>query len=228
MRYRVHGDFDSDSFLTTGQAVFQDLQNLVSIYDQPPCRQLRVLDFGCGCARTLRHRIAKHNNWSITGVDTDIETIEWNRRVFPNLASWIYGVKAPPLTIPAQSFDLIVAVSVFTHLDENLQDQWLRELRRLLSPGGLIIISIHGEFIWSKNADWCPQLKKYGFLYAKTNLGIRNFSAMPAYYQTALHSKSYVLKHWSSQFRILSYRERGMNNYQDVVVMKKNQHYPAF
>jgi SAM-dependent methyltransferase len=40
---------------------------------------------------------------------------------------------------------LIYALSVFSHLDEPLQRAWLAEFRRLLRPGGLLVLSVLGE-----------------------------------------------------------------------------------
>lgn len=52
---------------------------------------------------------------------------------------------APPTPYVSGSFDLIYALSVFSHLDEPLQRDWLAEFRRLLRPGGLLVLSLLGE-----------------------------------------------------------------------------------
>jgi SAM-dependent methyltransferase len=41
-------------------------------------------------------------------------------------------------------FDLVVAVSVFTHLSLELQEFWIAEMRRIIRPGGYLIMSTHG------------------------------------------------------------------------------------
>src|SRR5262249_14848680 len=50
-----------------------------------------------------------------------------------------------PLRYRDASFDLVYAFSVFTHLPESLQLAWMGELRRVLRPGGYLLISLHGE-----------------------------------------------------------------------------------
>ena len=51
----------------------------------------------------------------------------------------------PPLDFASGSFDLIWALSVFTHLTDNSLP-WLAELHRTLRPGGLLIASYMGRF----------------------------------------------------------------------------------
>src|SRR5687767_14532452 len=53
LRYRVHGDFDLDSFLATGRQCSQDIRDALARVDRDLSSFERVLDFGCGCGRTL-------------------------------------------------------------------------------------------------------------------------------------------------------------------------------
>ncbi len=103
----------------------------------------RLLDFGCGCGRVLRH-------WSgLTG--TEVHGSDFNRR----LVRWcqsnlrfaqcaVNGLR-PPSTYEACSFDVVYAVSVFTHLPQELESAWIDELSRVLRPGGLLLLTTHGN-----------------------------------------------------------------------------------
>lgn len=105
----------------------------------------RVLDFGCGAGRTLRHFLTEAETGEFWGADQDAESIEWiERELSPPLHGWrcAYG---PPLGLEHGSFDLIWAVSVFTHLTDG-SIPWLLELQRLLRPGGLLIASYYGRW----------------------------------------------------------------------------------
>lgn len=105
----------------------------------------RVLDFGCGAGRTLRQFIPEAESAEIWGVDIDERSVDWiNENLNPPLRAKTCAVD-PPLDFETGSFDLIWAVSVFTHLSENSAD-WLLELHRLLRPGGLLMATYMGEW----------------------------------------------------------------------------------
>jgi ubiquinone/menaquinone biosynthesis C-methylase UbiE len=104
-----------------------------------------VLDFGCGCGRTLVPLARAANPATkIHGTDVDADAIKWLQRHHPELKLGINHF-VPPLPYPDGSFDLVYSVSVFTHLDESSQFAWLAELRRVLRSDGLAALTIHGS-----------------------------------------------------------------------------------
>lgn len=117
----------------------------------------RILDFGCGAGRTMRHLLDEARSGEVWGVDIDEPSIHWIREnLSPPLRAKVSGVD-PPLDFEDGSFDLAYAISVFTHLSGN-SAQWLLELHRVLKPGGLLMASYMGE--WNSEAiagePWDP------------------------------------------------------------------------
>jgi SAM-dependent methyltransferase len=105
----------------------------------------QALDFGCGAGRTLRHFLSEAEDGSFWGVDIDARSIEWLQDALCPPLNVIQGPSAPPLALDSTSFDVVWALSVFTHLtDTSLA--WLAELHRLLRPGGLLIATYMGRF----------------------------------------------------------------------------------
>jgi len=51
----------------------------------------------------------------------------------------------PPLAFADATFDLVYAISVFTHLPETLQWPWIVELHRVIEPGGVLLLTLSGE-----------------------------------------------------------------------------------
>jgi SAM-dependent methyltransferase len=102
-----------------------------------------VLDFGCGCGRVMR-RWANMAGPTFYGSDYNPKFIAWCRENLPFARFEVNGL-APPLPFADGQFDLVYALSVFTHLTEPLQRQWIAELRRVIKPGGLILFSTRGD-----------------------------------------------------------------------------------
>lgn len=102
-----------------------------------------ILDFGCGCGRVARHWAALDGP-EIHGCDYNEGLVNWCKGNLPFLRA-TRNELAPPLPYVGQSFDLIYALSVLSHLSETLQHAWIAELRRLLRPGGLLVLSLLGE-----------------------------------------------------------------------------------
>jgi SAM-dependent methyltransferase len=106
----------------------------------------RVLDFGCGSGRTLRHFLKEAHEGEFWGADIDGPSVEWiNRNLSPPLHGW-KSAQGPPLGLEPGSFDLIWAISVFTHLPPMTSLQWLLELHRLLTTDGLLIATYYGRW----------------------------------------------------------------------------------
>jgi len=134
---RVAGTTDPDWFLRSGRAGYDAVAAHVPLHELTS-----VLDFGCGCGRVTRY-------WdgfagSVAGSDLDREAVEWCNR---NLRFGRFELNAlePPLVFADASFDLVYALSVFTHLTASLQLSWRDELVRVLRPGGRLLLTTHGR-----------------------------------------------------------------------------------
>jgi SAM-dependent methyltransferase len=127
----------------------------------------------------------------------------------------------PPSPFERESFDLVWCGSVFTHLDEERQDLWLAEMKRILKPRGLLLASVHGPHCWGPRLpSWTiRRLKRNGMIFTRTgaDAGIH-----PSWYQVAWHTEDYVREHWAAVFEIRGYLPRGFNDYQDLVVVQKS------
>lgn len=129
-------------FVQSGRAGADSIRALLARHDTPVSDLRAILDFGCGCGRVLRH-------WAdlsadVHGCDYNPVLIEWCRRQLP-FAQFETNDLEPPLPYATDSFDLIYALSVFTHLPEPLHSAWVAELARVLRPNGHLVISTHGE-----------------------------------------------------------------------------------
>ena len=101
-----------------------------------------VLDFGCGCGRTARHW--RQLGLDLHGCDYNPELVAWCRDNLPFMDAAVNGPE-PPSPYPADTFDVVYAISVLTHLTESSQLGWLEDWRRILRPDGLLLFTTHGD-----------------------------------------------------------------------------------
>ena len=143
LRVMVQGTPDAQAFLTGGRLMAEELAQAASGAGAELSECDEILDFGCGCGRIARH-------WSslegahVHGRDYNAALVDWCRS---NLPFGEFGVngRLPPLDLPDEAVDLVYAVSVFTHMPAAEQLAWIGELERVVRPGGLVLLTTHGE-----------------------------------------------------------------------------------
>jgi SAM-dependent methyltransferase len=143
LRRLVTGVEDLDWFLRIGRAGAETVVGILQQHNIDLARLGGVLDFGCGCGRIMRH-LARHCDAGLHGCDVNPVAVEWCRAHLPFGRFAVNGLE-PPLPYADRSFGLVYAFSVFTHLPEPLQFQWMAEMRRVLKPGGYLMLSLMGE-----------------------------------------------------------------------------------
>jgi SAM-dependent methyltransferase len=137
LRLMVGGVPQADWFLESGRAAADSIRDAVPT----PLESMHsILDFGCGCGRVVRW-------WrdlpvELHGSDFNATLVFWCRK---NLPFGTYGVNGPepPLDYGDDSFDLVYALSVLTHLPVDTQQRWLEELARVGREW--VLVSVHGE-----------------------------------------------------------------------------------
>jgi ubiquinone/menaquinone biosynthesis C-methylase UbiE len=221
LRYRVHGSLDKESFIQSGKILAQNIRDLCAMVDRDVYSFENILDFGCGSGRVIRNFQDAPASCHLYGTDIDSELINWCEKYLPHI-QWSTNGYRPPLPFADNTFDLIYAISVFTHLDEEFQHLWLRELRRIAKPGGTIILTVHGEAVIKMLAASCQsRIHVDGFMFSSGATGRLKLDKLPDFYQTAYHTQEYVYRVWSAYFDIVRYCERGINNHQDAVLLRK-------
>lgn len=219
LRHRVHGHLDRESFRTVGHTLARNIRDLCQVERSMESYQ-KILDFGCGCGRVLSN-LAEIPADRLYGTDIDQAAIDWCTEHLPDI-QWSVNDFWPPLPFDDASFDLIFAISVFTHLDQNYEHAWLSELNRIAMPGATLILSVHGaDFINNLPLKYQEEIKKRGFMYTTDAKGWLKLDGLPDFYQAAYHTPDYIHRKWSDFFEIRKYVERGINNRQDAVILKK-------
>src|SRR5262249_26040692 len=107
-------------FLNVGKASAGHVEEQVRNMGASLADARRVLDFGCGCGRTLRWLIESYPETRFYGADVDADAIGWCVQNLTN-ADFVTSDAQPPLPFPSGHFDVVYCLSVFTHLDEQMQ-----------------------------------------------------------------------------------------------------------
>jgi SAM-dependent methyltransferase len=193
-----------------------------------------IFDFGCGDGRLAQYLFTLAPGARVCGSDVRSEVIDACRRKHPQ-GRFLVNRPTPPLAIEDEAFDLIYSYSVFTHLTEPNHKAWLRELTRMLKPGGVMLHTVHSYEYLRRAAFFSPEsLKKYAvveppeaFMCAgRDYLYVVEDPAAPEYGYTVMR-KEYVLETWprESGLTLLDYVEGAIESYpegcQDVVLLAK-------
>jgi SAM-dependent methyltransferase len=211
---RVTGTPDVGWFLEGGARAAESIRSALARQGTDVGRLGALLDFGCGCGRVARHwaglAVQTH------GCDLDPALVGWCRRRLPH-GRFVANDVRPPLPYPGATFDLVYALSVFTHLPEALQRPWMEELRRVLRPGGHLILSVHGE---SYRKELTPDERRR---FDAGQLVVREEGPAGSNAYGAYHPRPYLGGPLTGGFDLAELRPQGAlgNPHQDLLVLRK-------
>ncbi len=214
-------------FLHTGYLIMLELRMLLlEHYPEIASRASTVLDFGCGCARVSRFlkELIPGKKLDVFGCDIDREAIEWDNAALEKSGTYFVSPDRPPLP-PTDGdeggYDIILALSVFTHLPEDMQREWLSELSSRLKPGGTVVATFHG--VNHQNAleeSARTRLEQEGFVHI--NLGAT--PDLPDYYLSSFQTEDYIRREWSKHLDIVAIDQVGLNGQAMAMLSKPETH----
>jgi SAM-dependent methyltransferase len=181
-----------------------------------------LLDWGVGAGRVAvpLKRLFRPDE-EIVGVDVDTVNVGWCSQNLSDIAvslSQLY----PPIAFPDDHFGAVYGVSVMTHLTRQAQAAWLQEIRRVLRPGGLAILTVHGDH---------SLLQRH--LSERVIRGIREDGisdveqddvitlSEPGYYRGTFQLRAQVHDAWSPIMPIVAYLPTANAARQDYVLLRK-------
>jgi len=207
--------FDVAQFLRSGAEVVHFLCGLLERNGGRREALKSVFDWGCGCGRVLRHFPALGvSGMKLYGADYNPQLIDWCKRNLP-IGEFQVNNLEPPLNYPDQAFDFVYAISVFTHLTEPLQFTWLDEMARILTPGGYLVITVHGAAYLIDLDEEQKHRFQSGQLVVKYEERVGE-NACGAY-----HPVSYIKEKFTYAFDILEIIEQEHPRWQDAYLLRK-------
>jgi SAM-dependent methyltransferase len=115
-----------------------------------------ILDFGCGIGGGIPHLRRFFPHAALHGADASGESIAVARADCADACFSVIGDDRLPL--PDATFDLALAACVFHHIAPASRLHWMRELGRVLKPGGTLFVFEHNPLnpLTRKVVRECP------------------------------------------------------------------------
>lgn len=179
-------------------------------------RPLRLLEFAAGYGSITRH-FPNHLPASVrvTCCDIHAEAVEFirDRMGYPAVVS-----TAIPEQLPIEpGFDVIFALSFFSHMPEKTWSRWLYVLLGKLAPGGSLIFTTHG--VSSLLRAKYPLDKFDGFIYRKES---EQKDLDTEEYGHTIVSPRFVASSIPRGYHIAAFQEAEWEEHQDLYVILKH------
>jgi SAM-dependent methyltransferase len=209
------GVFDTDLFLTSGKLGAESIRDILLKNGIDIAGLEFILDFGCGAGRVLRHLPAL-TGARLFGCDYNRKLIAWCRT---HLSFADFSINETEARLPYEdrSFDLVYALSVFTHFTEAQHRFWIDELRRIVRPGGYLLLTTHGKhYEHHIPANLRKNFRDGELVVVRSDRAGQNICA-------AFHPEKYVRDELARGWEFVDFVEKGAagNPSQDVYLLRQ-------
>ena len=208
-------------FMASGRRCYEPILVALTRYSALPVEQLRILDFGAGAGRTLQYFQKEYPTLEIFASDINSSAMAYLNRSWPRVRAET-NLYEPPLNYNSGYFDAVYSVSIWSHLPPSLQQPWLDEIRRVVKPGGLALITTLGDFAIrahrGSNAHISSGVEYNEYPFLKLTDALPGVTGS---YGVTYLSTEHVRRVWGETWDILDLQEGAIDGIQDLVVLRK-------
>lgn len=164
--------------------IFQCQVDLIRAHGERLGRSLSILEAGCGTRWPLD---LTGLDYTLTGVDLDLEAIELRKTVEHDLDFAVQGDLCT-IDLPAESYDVVYSAFVLEHVPR--ADLALENMVKWLRPGGLLILrlperdSVPG--FYARVLPFWTHVWVYRHLYGKPLAGQPGHAPYPTFYHPVI------------------------------------------
>ena len=202
---------NSVSFIASGQRLVMFYLRELNDHGFDPRSFERILDFGVGFGRLIRHYYPF--SAELHGCDVTDSAVTYSRGCYGDRATLASNEPLPPLPYKDESFDYIYANSVFTHIQTDSLGVWIDELARIARPGSCVIVSVFSP------APYLSHLTEREFDRIETGDGYLEWGSSHVRQRLLFATAERHQQWWGSHFEVLE--QRSHFKYQDHLVMRR-------
>src|SRR5262245_18440082 len=154
LNYEVMFEVEDNHWWFVGRRAIVFAQIEEALAANPLGERSQILDIGCGTGATM-DRLRKYGQ--VQGIDLSEIPLGYSRR---RGHQRVFCANATALPFVDNSFDLVTALDVIEHLDDDLGG--LAEIRRVLKPGAPAMIFVPAfQALWGPNDDQSGHKRRY-------------------------------------------------------------------
>lgn len=180
-------------------------------------RKLRLLEFACGYGMVSRHLALMKDRYDLTSCDIRDEAVEFLRNEIG--VEGILSETNPDDLAITTKFDVVFALSFFSHMPPSSWGRWLQKLISGLRDGGCLIFTTHGWGGYERAGR--PPLLPPGFQFYP---GSEQKDLQNEDYGTMLVTPFYVFDHINQcdQAMAVQFQAASWWNDQDTYIIRKS------
>jgi SAM-dependent methyltransferase len=208
------------TYYRRGESNVSEVENLLVDLGAPLHESDSVLEFACGYGRLTRHFVRRISPSKLMVSDIDQTAVDFVRESFG--VGGFYSSREPEKLVHDRRYDLIIVVSLFSHLPVDRWPGWLRRLEEMLKPQGLLVFS---TLPWDTGGAPVPDEQKeafeLGFLYSERNETRGRLTG--GEYGTAFVTRDFVTRAVSENLAagLIKHSPRALNGVQDVYLVQR-------
>jgi SAM-dependent methyltransferase len=177
---------------------------------------LRLLDFASGYGCVARHYGNQLPDCAVTTCDIHPQAVDFLQRELA-VPSVLSAAQPEQLTLP-EPYDVVFALSFFSHMPRSSFTRWLTRLTQALAPGGHLIFTTHGLVSQAEHLSHAV-LDAENFYFAPDS---EQGDLSEAEYGTAISGPDFVIKQLYTIPRatLVYFREAAWWGHQDVYIVR--------